>query len=67
MRLPLIIAALFLAGCASMPDLGGGGLPLGKTGWQLSGGADFEKRVWFVLFSRPFGERESNLADSFAK
>lgn len=68
MRLLAVIAAVALTGCASLPDMGDGtGLPLGKTGWQLSGGADFEKKVWFVLFTRPWGERESKVAEYFGK
>lgn len=65
--LGMAVAALALAGCASMPDLSGGGLPLGKSGWSMSGGADFQKRVWFVCFVRPFGARENAAADSWAK
>lgn len=67
MRALALAMLLAATGCATMPDLGGGGLPLGKTGWSLTGGADFDKKVWFVLFSRPFGARESKLADGWAK
>lgn len=66
MRWLFALLALALSGCASMPDLGeGGGLPLGKTGWQLSGGADFQKKVWFVCFIRPFGQRENSMAEAW--
>jgi len=62
MRHIAIVAALFCAGCATMPDMKGGGLPLGKSGWQLHGGADFQKRVWFVTFWRPWGAAETKAA-----
>lgn len=62
MRHGCIIAALFLAGCASMPDMQGGGLPLAKSGWRMTGGADFERRAWFVTFWRPWGQAESDAA-----
>jgi hypothetical protein len=62
MRLIALVAALFCAGCASMPDLKGDGLPLGKSGWQFTGGADFQKRVWFVTFWRPWGAAETQAA-----
>lgn len=61
MRTGLMAAALcaaIVSGCASMPDMEGGGIPLAKSGWQMTGGADFEKQVWFVMFWRPWGERE---------
>ena len=53
-------AGLF-SGCASMPDMSGGGLPMGKTGWQMTGGADFDKQVWFVMFWRPWGAAEKSM------
>jgi len=62
MRHIILVAALFCAGCASMPDLKGGGLPLGKSGWQMTGGADFEKKLWFVTFWRPWGKQERDAA-----
>ena len=67
MRLGCIIAALFLAGCASMPDMEGGGLPLARSGWRMSGGADFDKQAWFVLFWRPWGKAESDAASAADK
>ena len=67
MRLPLIVAALLLAGCASMPDMKDGGLPLARSGWRMSGGADFEKQAWFVLFWRPWGKAESDAASAADK
>ena len=71
MRLALM-AALFacacgLSGCASSPITPGGGLPLGKSGWEFNGGVDFQRQVYFVYFSRPFGSRERALADGWAK
>jgi len=42
-------------------------LPLGKSGWEFNGGIDFQKQVYFVYFSRPFGSRERVLADGWAK
>ena len=62
MRLAALLLALFATGCATMPDMKGGGLPLGKSGWQLHGGADFEKKVWFVTFWRPWGKQEIDAA-----
>lgn len=50
-----------------MPKLSGDGLPLGRTGWQLTGGVDFERKAYWVLFSKPFGAKERAIADSFAK
>lgn len=62
----LLAAALWAtSGCATMPDLDGGALPLGRTGWQMSGGADFQRRCWYVLFSRPFGAKEEAVAKSW--
>jgi len=61
MRLGLMAALLcaaFISGCVSMPDMEGGGIPLAKSGWQMTGGADFDKQVWFVMFWKPWGERE---------
>jgi hypothetical protein len=55
--------ALFCASCATIPlDLQNGGVPLAKTGWQLSGGADFERRLWYVLFWKPWGAAETQAA-----
>lgn len=53
-----LLCAAIVSGCASMPDMKGGGIPLAKSGWQMTGGADFEKQVWFVMFWKPWGERE---------
>jgi len=59
-----IAAAMMLccSGCASMPQLSGTGLPLGKSGWQFTGGADFDKQVWFVTFWKPWGAAETQAA-----
>jgi len=62
MRHIAVLVALFCAGCASMPDMEGGGLPLAKSGWRLAGGADFDKKVWFVTFWRPWGKAETDAA-----
>ena len=62
MRWACMVAALFLAGCASMPDLKDGGLPLAGSGWRMTGGADLEKQAWFLLFWRPWGKAESDAA-----
>ena len=62
MRLYALALALLATGCATMPDLEGTGLPLGKSGWQLQGGADFQKQVWFVTFWRPWGKQEIDAA-----
>lgn len=58
MRHVAIVVALFCASCATMPDMKDGGLPLAKSGWRMTGGADFQKQVWFVTFWRPWGEAE---------
>jgi len=61
MRHGCIIAALFLAGCAAMPEVADGGFPLGKhSNWRMTGGADFERKTWFVCFWRPWGAAENN-------
>jgi hypothetical protein len=62
MRLIAAVVALYCAGCSSMPQLSGTGLPLGKSGWQLHGGADFDRKVWFVTFWRPWGKQEIDAA-----
>ena len=62
-----LFAALFVSGCATSPITPGGGLPLGKSGWEFNGGVDFERQVYFVYFSRPFGSRERALASGWAK
>jgi hypothetical protein len=59
--------AALISGCASSPITSGGGLPLGKSGWEFQGGVDWEKRVYFVYFSRPFGAKERAIADGFGK
>ncbi len=71
MRLALTALAFacagLVSGCATSPLTPGGGLPLGKSGWEFNGGIDFQKQVYFVYFSRPFGSRERDLADGWAK
>jgi len=63
MRFWAVAVALLATGCASVPvDLNHGGLPLGRSGWQLSGGADLDKKVWFVLFWKPWGKTEVDAA-----
>ena len=63
MRHVLTLVALLCTSCATMPlDLKNGGVPLAKTGWQLSGGADFERRLWYVLFWKPWGKQEIEAA-----
>ena len=62
MRHVLALVALLATGCATMPPLDGKGLPLAKSGWRMTGGADFEKKLWFVTFWRPWGESESKAA-----
>jgi hypothetical protein len=59
--LTALLCAFVLSGCAAMPDMSGGGLPMGKTGWQMTGGADFDKQVWFVMFWRPWGAAEKSM------
>jgi hypothetical protein len=62
MRWACMIAALLFTGCASMPDMKDGGLPLAGSGWRMTGGADLEKKAWFLLFWRPWGKAESDAA-----
>lgn len=62
MRLAFAAMVLFCAGCASMPDVKDGGLAIARTGWRMSGGADFERKAWFVMFWRPWGKAESDAA-----
>jgi hypothetical protein len=59
---------LLATACSSLQvDPSASGLPLGKSGWQLSGGMDLEKQVWFVCFVKPFGQAEKLAASGFAK
>lgn len=58
MKLRAFLAAFMLSGCASMPEMDGDGIPISRTGWQMTGGADFQKQVWFVMFWRPWGAAE---------
>ena len=67
MRHVAALVALFCASCATMPDIKEGGLPLARSGWRMSGGADFEKQAWFVLFWRPWGKAESDAASAADK
>ena len=62
MRHIAALMALFCASCALMPDMKGEGLPLAKSGWRMTGGADFNNQVWFVTFWRPWGKAESDAA-----
>jgi hypothetical protein len=62
MRHIAALMALFCAGCATMPAMSGEGLPLAKSGWRMTGGADFEKKLWFVTFWRPWGAAETQAA-----
>lgn len=62
MRHVAALVALFCAGCATMPDMKDGGLPLAKSGWRMTGGADLQKQAWFLLFWRPWGKAESDAA-----
>ena len=67
MRHIAALMALFCASCATMPAMSGEGLPLAKTGWRLAGGADFDKKVWFVTFWRPWGKAENDAASAADK
>ena len=62
MRHVLALVALLATSCATMPPLQGEGLPLAKSGWRMTGGADFEKKLWFVTFWRPWGKQEQDAA-----
>ena len=54
--------ALFCASCATMPDLEDGGLAIARSGWRMTGGADFERKAWFLLLWRPWGSDEKEAA-----
>jgi hypothetical protein len=58
MRHVLTFVALLATGCATMPDIKGGALALGKSGWQFTGGMDFERKAWVLTFWRPWGKQE---------
>jgi hypothetical protein len=45
----------------------GGGIGLGKSGWEFNGGVDWSKGIYFLYFSRPFGAKEKAIADGFGK
>jgi hypothetical protein len=62
MRHVLTLVALLATSCATMPPLQGEGLPLAKSGWRMTGGADFQKQLWFVTFWRPWGKQEKDAA-----
>jgi hypothetical protein len=62
MRLIAAVVALYCAGCASMPQMSGTGLPLGKSGWQFSGGMDLERKAWVLTFWKPWGAAETQAA-----
>ena len=62
MRHVLALVALLATGCATMPPLQGEGLPLAKSGWRMTGGADFQKQLWFVTFWKPWGKQEQDAA-----
>ena len=62
MRHVLALVALLATGCATMPPLQGEGLQLAKSGWRMTGGADFQKQLWFVTFWRPWGKQEKDAA-----
>ena len=62
MRHVLALVALLCTSCATMPPLQGEGLPLAKSGWRMTGGADFQKQLWFVTFWRPWGKQEKDAA-----
>lgn len=63
----LFVCAFGLSGCVSSPITPGGGFLLGRSGWELNGGVDLEKRLYWLYLSRPFGAKERALADGWAK
>jgi len=72
MRLALtalvLSCAVFVSGCASVPNLAqDGGLPLGKSGWQFSGGIDLQRQAYWVCFVKPFGAQKRNLTAGWDK
>ena len=62
-----LLSCALISGCATSPVVPGGGLALGKSGWEFNGGVDWAKGVYFIYFSRPFGAKERAIADSFGK
>ena len=62
MRHVLALVALLATSCSTMPPLEGEGLPLAKSGWRMTGGADFQKQLWFVTFWKPWGKQEKDAA-----
>ena len=62
MRHVLTLVALLCTSCATMPPLQGEGLPLAKSSWRMTGGADFQKQLWFVTFWKPWGKQEQDAA-----
>ncbi len=62
MRHVLTLVALLATGCATMPPLQGEGLPLAKSGWRVSGGADLQRQLWWITFWRPWGKQEKDAA-----
>ena len=62
MRHIAALVALLCAGCASMPQMSGAGLRLGKSGWQFTGGMDFERKAWVLTFWKPWGADEAQAA-----
>jgi hypothetical protein len=62
MRHVLALVALLATSCSTMPPLQGEGLPLAKSGWRMTGGADFQKQLWFVTFWKPWGKQEKDAA-----
>ena len=60
MRHVLVLVALLATSCSTMPPLEGEGLPLAKSGWRMTGGADFQKQLWFVTFWKPWGKQEKD-------
>ena len=67
MRHIAALMALFCASCAAMPDLEDGGLAIARSGWRMTGGADFERKAWFLLLWRPWGKAESDAASAADK
>ncbi len=50
----LCALSLLGSGCASLPlNLGANGFPLGKSGWQVSGGVDFTSQKYYLCLTRP--------------
>lgn len=55
-----VLSLLLLSGCSSVRHiLDRGGVPLGSSGWVVTGGADLERKGGFVALSGPWGDPDN--------